>query len=138
MAAKSEIVAVLQERTGAFLALLRALTGESDRPSIAHALAWSVRRLGGSTASLLEPTEDEVATIASGDALIDVAELRLLESMRGNLIAVTNRTGPVQDDYNDLSRRLEKAITEKRAAILGDHGIDLQATAAQTARIRAL
>jgi len=125
MATKVEVTAILEERTGAMLALVRQLTGLADRPNVQHAIAWAVRRLGGTTASFVEATDAEVSAITKEEALIDLAELRLLDSMYGNLTAVTNRTGPIQDDYNDLARRLEAARTEKRGEILSVHGIDV-------------
>ena len=106
------------------LTLVRTLTG-NDNPSTQQAIAWAVRRLGSTTASMIEATADEVAAVDNDDALVDLAELRLLDSMYGNLTAVTNQSGPIRDDYNDLARRLETLRKEKRAYIQDVHGIDV-------------
>jgi hypothetical protein len=127
VATKAEVTAILTERTGAMLALVRTLTGSQDSPSPDQAIAWAVRRLGGSTASFVDATSGEVVAIAQDEALIDLAELRLLNSMYVNLTATTNQTGPLRDDYNDLARRLETARREKRAEILAVHGVNVGA-----------
>lgn len=106
----AEMLTVIEDRCGALLAQARAATGDAEKPSLNACLSWAVRALGRSTASMLEATNAEVQGVASTDALIDVAELRTLESILTNLNQVNLTTGPVKEDLSDLAERLAGEI----------------------------
>ncbi len=116
MTTVAEVTAGVTDRCSAYLAQARALTGDPAKPGVAPAIGWSVRMLGGTTASLATVTDGEVQDIANGllDALLDLAELRTLESIQTNLTAVDVTAGPVQQAYSDLAKRLVDIIEQKR------------------------
>lgn len=106
----AEALTLIDERCGALLAQARAATGDPDKPNLETCLGWAVRALGYTTASVLYPSEAEVQAVTLIDALIDVAELRTLESVLTNLNQVNITTGPVKEDLSDLAERLGDVI----------------------------
>jgi hypothetical protein len=119
VATLGEVTAVIDDRCRALLAEARAATGDPTKPSVAQCIAWATRMLGYPTASLLGADNDEVGAVDSMkvDALLDLAELRTLESILTNLTGVDLTTGPVSEDISDLPDRIQKLIPEKRKAI---------------------
>lgn len=119
MATLGEVTAVVDDRCRALLAEARAATGDPAKPSVAQCIAWALRMLGYTTATILSPVNDEVTAVADAkvDALLDLAELRTLESILTNLNGVDLTTGPVSEDLSDLPDRIQKLIPEKRKAI---------------------
>lgn len=119
MASLADVQAVVGDRCGALLAEARAATGDPTKPSVDQCIGWALRMLGYSTASILAPVSGEVTAVAAlhVDALLDLAELRTLESILTNLSGVDLTTGPVTEDLSDLPDRLAKLIPEKRKAI---------------------
>lgn len=116
MTTVAEVTAAVTDRCGAYLAQARVLTGDPTKPSITPAIGWAVRILGGTTVSLATVTDGEVQAIGDGltDALLDLAELRTLESIQTNLTAVNVTAGPVQQEYSDLAKRLAEIVTQKQ------------------------
>lgn len=116
MATLSDILAVIDDRIGAMLSLARTATGDSSRPSVESCISWSLRMLGYSAASVRYAEDAEVQAVADGhlDALLDLTELRTLESILTNLSQVDLTTGPVSERLGQLPDRLAKLIPEKR------------------------
>lgn len=139
-----DVAAVVTDRCGAFLTAVTAATGDAETPNIDQAIAWALRALGYPTANMLAPSTSEVQAVADakGDALLDLAELRMLESIQTNLTAVTVKAGPVQEDFNDLSARLATIINEKRANVTERYGrwiaVQLAANTRRRATLRAV
>lgn len=144
MATLAEVVQVAGNRYASLLALASELAGDELAPSSDQAVAWSLRALGYPTASLLAATAGEVQAVGGAhlDALLDLVELRMLESIQTGFTAVTVKAGPVQEDFNDLADRLDKIVNEKRANVHARHGrwlaIALTGDAPRRATLRAL
>lgn len=121
------VQSVMDDRVGAFLAEARRMTGDPAKPSVPQCIGWAVRQLGFSTATLTGVTDADLLPIpdTKADALLDLAELRTLQSIETNLTAVSSTTGPVSDEWNDLSKRLATIIPRKQATIMAQHGIAL-------------
>lgn len=119
MASLADVQAVVGDRCGALLVEARAATGDPTKPSVDQCIGWALRMLGYATASILAPVNGEVTAVAAlhVDALLDLAEMRTLESILTNLNGVDLTTGPVTEDFSDLPDRLAKLIPEKRKAI---------------------
>lgn len=117
MATIGEVQEIVNERCAALLAQAQALSEGVYTPNSDQAIAWALRMLGYAPTSLTAATDAEVQAVAAGlaDALLDLAELRLLKSVQTNLTAVTVKAGPVEEDYNDLSERLAEIIKERQA-----------------------
>ena len=144
MATVEDIQVVVTDRCSQFLAEAAQLTGGESMPSVDQAIAWALRALGHTPASIRVATEPEVAAVTDGqlDALLDLTELRLLESVQTNLTAVTVKAGPVQEDYNDLAARLATIVNEKRTNAAARHGrwlaVPLTGNAPKRAILRAV
>ena len=124
MATIADVKAIIEDRCAALLALAREISGDVLTPDADQAIAWALRVLGYPVASLLQATGDEVQAVVAGhlDALLDLVELRTLESIQTGFTAVTVRAGPVQEDYNHLADRLGKIVAEKRRNVAARHG----------------
>lgn len=116
MATLADVQAVVTDRCGALLAEARTATGDATKPSVDQCIGWAVRMLGYTTASILAPVTAEVTAVAGShvDALLDLAELRTLESILTNLNSVDLTTGPVSEDLSDLPDRVAKIAETKR------------------------
>ena len=124
---KVAVNSVIDDRCGAFLSEARRMTNDPTKPSIGQCIGWAVRALGYTTASLTDVTDSDLSAVPDikADALLDLAELRTLQSIETNLTMVTSTTGPVSDQWNDLSKRLADIIPRKQALIMAQHGIAL-------------
>ncbi len=124
---KAAVSAVIDDRCGAFLSEARRMTGDATKPSVGQCIGWAVRALGYTTAGLTDVLDADLTAIpdVKADALLDLAEWRTLQSIETNLTAVSSTTGPVSDQWNDLSKRLADIIPRKQALIMAQHGIAL-------------
>lgn len=95
-------------------------------------IASALRTLGYTVASRVSVVDADLAGVASGneEALLDVAELRTLESALQNLDVVDVQVGPEKESLSQLGTRLEKAIDRKRAQVQRDYGIGLSTLSA--------
>ena len=130
----SNVTDELKTRFTGYLDKAIAITGEDKAPSVQSCMAWSARQIGLSPTQLRSVSDAELATITSVDAFLDLAELRMLETVQTNLSDVTTQTGPVREDWNDLSKRIADLIKQKRASIAVQHRIylDIDLVDAQT------
>ena len=144
MATVADVQEIVDNRCAALLALARSIAGDALTPDINQAISWALRVLGYPAASLLTASEAEVQAVANGhlDALLDLVELRVLESIQTGFTAVTVKAGPVQEDYNHLADRLDRVIAEKRGYVAARHGrwlaVPLTGDAPKRAMLRAL
>jgi hypothetical protein len=122
-----EVEQILSRRIGGYLTVASMTSDSGVNPWLTDPLRWALTAMGYTTASYTAVTDSDLAGVADAriGALLDLTELRALEAVYSNLTAVSNKAGPLQDDYNDLARRLEKMRDNKRAEILAVHGIDL-------------
>lgn len=112
-----EVNAVLTQRCGAYMAAA-SLTAAGG--ALIDPVRWALTAIGLTPASIVVVTDADLAGIttpALTDALLDLAELRMLESCLTNITAVTTRAGNVQQDFSDWSKTLQAIIPEKRANI---------------------
>lgn len=144
MATAEDVQEIVTNRYAALLAQAQALAGDALTPNIDHAIAWALRALGYPAASLLYASPAELAAVSADrlDALLDLVELRMLESIQTGFTAVTVKAGPVQEDYNHLADRLGKIVVEKRANVAARHGqwlaVTLTSDAPKRATLRAV
>jgi hypothetical protein len=140
----NEVREIVGNRLAALLAQAQTLAGDAFTPSFEQATAWALRALGYPAASVLGATAGEVQAVSAGhvDALLDLVELRMLESIQTGWTAVTVKAGPVQEDYSSLADRLDKIVTEKRANVAARHGqwlaVPLTGNAPKRASLRAV
>lgn len=83
-------------------------------PALADPIAEGIRACGAAAADPTSPTDDEVEAAASGrfgpGCLYDVAELRCLESVRGNIDLPTASSSSNKQEWNDFADFLQNRI----------------------------
>lgn len=121
----TDVIEELETRFTGYLDKATAVTGKDKSPSVQSCMAWSARQLGISISQLRSVSDTELATIDRVDAFLDLSELRMLEAIQTNLSDVTTQTGPVREDWNDLSKRIAELIKQKKAGVAVQHGIVL-------------
>ena len=97
------------------------MDGPTPNPKLSDPIAWALRILGGSPTDDTNPVDADMATITAVDAFLDLAELRTMEAILGNLALVDVRTGPVDEKLSQLSTILASAIKDKRDVITAMH-----------------
>jgi hypothetical protein len=95
-------------------------------------IGYAVRVVGGTVTSPALVVDADVATVDAGDedALYDVAELRLLLNIRGNLTTVDLWSGPFREAYSSIGDYLKDqidALTKKVEEEYGLAGVNAQA-----------
>ena len=92
-------------------------------------LGWAIRQCGGTVASIVAVADVDLASVAADDydQLFDLAELRALESILGNLDVVTQTVGGRSENLSDLAARVQTRLTEKRALVERQYGVGVGA-----------
>ena len=116
---RAGVETVLTARTGALLREADMACEAGANPHLSDPIAWAMRALGYGVGSLATVTDADLQAVAPHhiDALLDLAELRTLESVGGNLAAVDVTVGPVSERRSSLGPRVDKLIETKRAAV---------------------
>jgi hypothetical protein len=120
---RADVEAVITKRLGALLAEA-GMTSTGANPHLIDPIAWALRALGYPLASLTDLTDADLAEVvpAHVDALLDLAELRALESVGGNLTAVDVTIGSVAERRGMLAERVAKLVEGKRATVTARWG----------------
>lgn len=107
---------VLTRRLGSLLDEADLACASGLNPHLADPIAWALRALGYNVASIVDVTDGDLAAVANAhvDALLDLAELRALESIAGNLTAVDVTVGPVSERRGSLGDRVQKLVDDRR------------------------
>ena len=115
---------VLTRRLGALLHEAGMAADAGLNVHLADPLAWALRALGYATASLTDVADAELLAVGAAhvDALLDLAELRCLESVAGNLTAVDVTVGPVSERRGALADRVARLLDDRRRTVLARWG----------------
>lgn len=139
MTTRAGIESVLIRRCGRLLtaAGLDGTTISGANEDLNDPIGTAIRQLAGHVADLTAVTDSDVSSIDADnlDALLDLAELRSLESALGNLDVVDVSVGPEREALGQLGTRLERAIERKRAHVERDHGIGVTTLTAGVIRL---
>lgn len=114
---------ILQRRCANYLdvAGLSAANGDFVDP-----IRWALSLLGVEAAGAVSVADADLTTVTGRkvDALLDLAEARLLQTVLTNLTRVDTRAGMVQQDFSDLAAML-RPIAADRLAAAGKRHADL-------------
>ncbi len=142
---RAEVEFLLEKRLGRYLSRAQmAVTAGQENPHLVDPLGWALRQLGYSPASLVTITNSDLAAVAAAhvDALLDLAELRTVESMLTNLSDVNVTAGPVSTDWSNLRTDLLKLAPAKRSNVAAMWGhllaTPLDGAAPRSVRLKAL
>lgn len=123
---RAQIETILIRRCGKLLtaAGLDGTTVTGANPDLVDPIGFALRYIGLNPASPTVITDSDLSQVPIDDydQLFDVAELRTLENVQGNLAIVNITVGSRSESFSDLSSRLNAAIERKRAQVLQDYG----------------
>ncbi len=115
---------LILSRVGTFLRKVGkdGTTVNGTNTDLSQILAWSVRRMGGTTASLAACSDLELSTINSDDALLDLAEIRALELVQSNYVGADIKVGPIWEAGAAFAEQLANMLEAKRKAFDARYG----------------
>jgi hypothetical protein len=104
---------------------LDGVTVDGTNQDLVDPIADALRRLGAAPADLSTVGDADLAGLDASrlPALLDLAELRALETVLGNLTAVDLRLGPRDEKFSQLPARLETRIARLQRKVESEHGI---------------
>jgi hypothetical protein len=124
---RAQAEVILISRIGKMLvaAGLDGTTVNGTNVALVGPLAWAISKSDGTLASYAAVTD---ADLASVDAeltfqVLDLAELRALESALGNYDAVDIRVGQRSESFSQTAGLLERRIAALRARVMDEYGI---------------
>lgn len=119
-----QVEGVITKRIGAYLTLASMASEESPNPHLADPILWALRLLGYAPAAIDEVEDTDLATVTAAhlDALLDLAELRALESVLTQYTRVSGSMGPLREDWGELGKRLAELVKTKRDNAAAQHG----------------
>lgn len=114
----------IESRVGGFVAQVREITEDPSKPSILESVSWALRKLGYTVASVQTVTDSELGEVRAidVDVLLDLAELRTLKSLPGNLPAIDTTIGPQSIKLSNLLPALEAIISRRTGEVQAEHG----------------
>lgn len=122
---RATVEKILVKRCGQFMTTAGlAITTAGSNADCSDPMAWAIRQLGYAPSAADTVTDGELATVAVAhtDALLDLAEVRLLETIQGNLTSVNARVGPLAEDKGALLGQITTLATQKRNSVSARHG----------------
>ncbi len=123
---RANIEAVLVRRCGRLLtaAGLDSTTISGANADLNDPIGWAIRQCAGTVASLVLVADTDIATVAESDLdkLLDLAELRTLESIQENNDLVDIQSDDQRKAWAALGTRLELIIARKRASVARIYG----------------
>lgn len=120
---RAQVEAILIRRVGGLFAACErdGTTATGANLDLNDPIGWAIRQCGGATAAPSLVTDADLTTVSDTDQLLDLAELRALESALQNYDAVDLRAGPRTESFDQLGKRLEALITRKRKQLAADY-----------------
>lgn len=90
-------------------------------------LGYAMRQCSIPVSDISNISDDDVSGVSDIllDQFLDIAELRLLENIAGNLDLVDITTGPIKKSLGQLSSKLDEKITRMNNKIQRTYGIGL-------------
>jgi len=124
----ADVETVIVKRVGAFMVRAKMSVVGTPNPALADPILWALRMLGYTPASIAAATDGDLASVVAThtDALLDLAELRTLESVLTNIPDVSTTAGPVSQSWGQLRTDLLTLIPRKRANVAAMHEAILQ------------
>ena len=126
---RASIEAVLVQRCGALMikAGLDGVTINGTNASLNDPIGRGLRAIGSPPADLAAVDDSDLAVVTDDlvDALLDVAELRALENISGNLDDVAVTVGPRSEQRNQLADQVLRKIERLTAKVQLEYGIGL-------------
>jgi hypothetical protein len=123
---RSAVETILVARRGDLMAVVNfALTVAGANADLNDPIGWAIRRLGGSTTNFLSVADADVITVTEypEDAIIDLAEWRLIMNIKGNFDKVDITSGPFSEKLSQMADALASDLKNLMRAITNTYGI---------------
>lgn len=124
---RAQIETLLVRRCGKRLALvgLDGATADGTNADLADPIRAGLASVGVDAADPTDPTDADLAAVASADLpqLLDVAELRALESALGNWDLCDEQAGTDKQDWAKVGELLQKQIQALRDQLRDLYGL---------------
>lgn len=125
---RAQLETVLITRAGTWLTAsgLDGTTNDGTNESLSDPIADALLLLEYSVADISSVANSDLTSVpaASYRQLLDVAELRVLESALENYKKVDVKAGAVEAKLDELGLRMERAVNRKREVVAARYGID--------------
>lgn len=127
---RAQLDTIIVRRVGSLLVEcnMNGTTTDGTNLDLVEPLRWAMTQAGYSTASIVAVTDTDLVSVPSSalDKLLDLFELRCLESASTKFTNVDEVAGPRERKYSQLGRRLADLIADKTRLIESEHGIILR------------
>ena len=123
---RAQVETVLVKRCGPLLtAAGMAVTYAGANADLNDPIGYAIRKSGGTVATLTTVADSDVTSVDSTltDQLLDLAELRTLESILGNLDDVDIRVGPRDEKLSQLRTGLEERLKRLQDRVEQEYGV---------------
>ena len=126
---RANVETVLVRRCGKLLtaAELDGTTINGANADLNDPIGWALRQLGFTVASIAFVKDSDLTSIDDDniDQLLDLAELRALNNVAGNLDGYAITVGPRTEQRQQLAEQVSKRIERLQQTIEKQHGIGL-------------
>jgi hypothetical protein len=123
---RANVESILVKRCGKLLtaADLDGSTVDGTNADLNDPIGWAVRQCGGSVSSITAVADADLATVDADDydQVLDLAELRTLETVQGNLDDVDITLGPRQESLSQLAKQVEQRLARLQKRVEQEYG----------------
>jgi hypothetical protein len=123
---RANVEAILVKRSSKRMAFVgMEVTTAGANADLNDPISGALRQCGVTPANIASVADSDLAALETDlvDKLLDLAELRLLQSIYGNLDAVDTKSGPRSDSYSQFGDQLEKAIARLEGKVMSLYGV---------------
>ncbi len=131
---RTQAETILISRTEPLMLKVSFSNAPGNNPDLNDPIGWALLKLGIALTDLSIISDADVAALSSSQlsAFLDLAELRLLQSIYQSYMLVDVTVGPRSSQYNQIAERIAKAVETKKAQVVGEYGIGLGELSAGT------
>lgn len=97
-------------------------TYDGTNRDLSDPIATALQQMGYAVADITNPVDADLASVEDIAQFLDLAELRLLESIRGNFDAVDLRFEDRDEKFSQFATALDKTIEAKQKAFTANYG----------------
>ena len=124
---RANVEAILVQRCGAYMeAAGYVVTIVGSNANLNDPIGYAIRMCDGTVGDYVLVTDADLLTIDADDydKLLDIAEIRVLDSISTNLDDVDIVVGPRSEKLNQLAQNLQAILDRKAKRVEKVHGLD--------------
>ncbi len=122
-----QVEKVMVRRAGKRLAFvgLDGTTINGSNADLADPISQTLMAMGYPVADITDPEDSDLAGVTDINQFLDRCELRVLETIHGNMDMVDYSTGPRSESLSQFTSDLENAIERQREKLQTEYGVGL-------------